>query len=291
MENSVDRIVDSVVKNPKLNKLAPLKQKGLWKDQLKAVLNLVGSFGNPVSGTSGVANFVIDEIDIIENYKLSEFFRKFTVFALELTDMTVDERINFSEEVQQKANDFPGNVLMGMVDRLDNIHKEKVLASLMKARIHQFISIEDFFRLSSMLERIPSVDLDHLEKYQEGFYDESGDSELLFATGALQMASIDKDEGNKYVLSLLGEKLVKFGLQKPVKANRTKGTGIPYSFENVTDEEMESWFNDDGKKGKKIVQEAISNAGFATKDELEAQSMWVDYDQNEEKITLKRGKQ
>lgn len=109
-----------------------------------------------------MSKFVLDELDIIENYKASESFRKFTAFALEMTDVTAEDRVKFADEIQEKANDYSGNVLMGMIDRLDYIQKEQVLASLIKARIHQFISVEDFFRLSSMLERIPYVDLEHL---------------------------------------------------------------------------------------------------------------------------------
>lgn len=289
MKSGVEEIVDGVVKSSDLDKLAPLKQKGFWKDQLKAVLDLIGSWGNPVSGVAGGAKFVLDEIDIFENYKLSEFFRKFTALALELTDVSAEERVKFSEEVQEKANDYSGNVLMGMVDRLDNINKGQVLANLIKARIHQFISVDDFFRLSSMLERIPYVDLEHLEKYQEGYYDESGDSELLYSTGVLQMASIDKDEGNKYVLSLLGEKLMMFGLQKPVKTKRTKGTSLPFSFEDVPGGNIESLFTEEGGKGRELVQKVIAESNLATKENLEAQNRWEEYDEDEEKLTLKRG--
>lgn len=162
-----------------------------------------------------------------------------------------------------------GMFLMGMIDRLDYIQKEQVLASLIKARIHQFISVEDFFRLSSMLERIPYVDLEHLGDYQEGYYDESGDSELLYSTGALQLASIDQDQGNKYVLSLLGEKLMIYGLQKPVKTNRTKGTSLPYSFEDATDADIDSIFPEYGGKGRELVQKIIAESDFATKKDLE----------------------
>lgn len=234
MKNEIDGIVVGVIKSPNLNILAPLRGHGLWKDQLKAVLELIGNVagGNPVSVSAGVSKFVLDELDIIGNYRVSEFFRKFTAFALEMADVTVEDRVKFADEIQERANDHAGNVLMGMIDRLDYIQKEQVLASLIKARIHQFITVEEFFRLSSMLERIPYVDLEHLDNYQEGYYDESGDSELLYSTGVLQLASIDKDEGNKYVLSLLGEKLMMYGLQKPVKTNRTRGTSLPFSFED-----------------------------------------------------------
>ena len=55
------------------------------------------------------------------------------------------------------------------------------------------ISIEDFFRLSSMLERIPYVDLAKLELYNQDFYDDEGDSELLFAFLLSSALSPNKD--------------------------------------------------------------------------------------------------
>lgn len=290
LKGEIDRIVGGVIVSPELNKLAPLKE-GLWKDQLKALLELIGSVasGNPITTGAGVSKFVLDELDIIENYKVSEFFRKFTAFAMEMTDVTAEERVKFAEEIQQKADDFAGNVLMGMVDRLDYIKKEQVLASLIKARIHQFITVEDFFRLSSMLERIPYVDLEHLEKYQEGYYDESGDTELLYSTGVLQMASIDKDKGNKYVLSLLGEKLMMFGLQKPVKTKRTKGTSLPFSFEDVPGGNIESLFTEEGGKGRELVQKVIAESNLATKEDLEAQNRWEEFDEEGEGLILRTG--
>ena len=291
MNAGVDRIVDGVIKSPCLNKLAPLKGKGSWKDHFRAVLDLIGSVagGNTVSIGAGVTKFVVDELDVLENYKVSEFFRKFTAFVLEMTDVTTEERVKFSEEIQQKADDYAGNVLMGMIDRLDYIQKEQVLARLIKARIHQFISVEDFFRLSSMLERIPYVDLEHLGNYQEGYYDESGDSELLYSTGALQLASIDQDNGNKYVLSLLGEKLMMFGFQKPVKTNRTKGTSLPYSFEEATDAQIDSIFAEEGGKGREMVQKIIAESDLATKKDLEAQNVWIEADEKEEGLKIGRG--
>ena len=291
MNAGVDRIVDGVIKSPNLNNLAPLKGKGFWKDQLRAVLELIGTVagGNPVAAGAGVTKLVVDELDIIENYKVSEFFRKFTVFALEMADVTTEERVKFSEEIQQKTDDYAGNVLMGMIDRLDYIQKEQVLANLIKARIHQFISVEDFFRLSSMLERIPYVDLEHLGNYQEGYYDESGDSELLYSTGALQLASIDQNKGNKYVLSLLGEKLMLFGLQKPVKTNKTKGTSLPYSFEEATDSQIDSIFAEDGGKGREMVQKIIAESDLATKKDLEAQNVWIEADEKEEGLKIGKG--
>lgn len=230
---SISEVVSKLMVNPELSKLNPLKETKFWRNQLKAALNLIPEVGGALA----------QELQNYEDYKLSAFFRKFTAFILELSDVSVDERIRFSEEVQKKAEDMSGNVILDMVDRLDNINKQKILANLTKARIHNFISIDDFFRLASMLERIPYVDLRQLPCYKSPYYDESGDSELLYATGALMLASIDGKEGNKYILSILGEKLMTWGILKSIEVKRTPGTQAPGLLETISKEELDSIFS------------------------------------------------
>ena len=81
-----------------------------------------------------------------------------------------------------------------------------------------------------MLERIPYVDLKMLPKYKEPYYDESGDTELLFATGSLNQHTIDANGPSKYVLSTLGEKLLCFGLGIKVEMERELGTNMALNF-------------------------------------------------------------
>ena len=148
------------------------------------------------------------------------------MFICELGELTDTQRNEFVSEVEKVAEDASGNVIMGLVDRLDNINKEKILANLVIAKGKGEISIEDFFRLSSMLERIPYVDLAKLELYNQDYYDDEGDSELLFTTGALQQSVIDEEDGNKYVLSKLGRKLLKYGLRVEVSDSQPRGTKV-----------------------------------------------------------------
>jgi len=228
----ISDVIAQLVDCPDLDKLEPIKDKGFWKDQLKAVLNLI----------PGVGGGLAQELQNIADYRLSELFRKFTYFILELTDVSAEERVKFSEEIQDKAKDYSGNVILGMVDRLDSIRKQKILANLVKARIHQFISIEDFFRMVSMLERIPCVDLEVLPNYKEPFYDESGDTELLYATGALMIHTIDANETNKYILSKLGEGLLKWGCLVQLEIERNVGTNMALNY--ATDEDVDRMFEE-----------------------------------------------
>lgn len=167
------------------------------------------------------------ELKVILSYKEGEFFRKYAYYLLGLKETTVEERHQFSEDIQQKAEDGAGNVIINLVDRLDNINKETVFAKLTVARIRSAISVDDFFRLHSLLERIPYVDLKLLPQYKDPFYDESGDTELLFATGALEIDTIDSKGGsNKYKLSRLGELLLRWGFNIHLELEHGKGTNV-----------------------------------------------------------------
>lgn len=167
------------------------------------------------------------DLNVILNYKEGEFFRKYACYLLGLKNTTVEERHQLAEEIQQKAEDGAGNVIINMVDRLDNINKEMVFAKLSIARMHNAISVEDFFRLHSLLERIPYVDLKLLPRYKEPYYDESGDTELLFATGALEIETIDTKGGsNKYKLSRLGDQLLRWGFNIHLDLEHGKGTNV-----------------------------------------------------------------
>jgi hypothetical protein len=204
-----------------------------WKDQLKAALNLIPEVGGMLA----------QEFQNLQDYRDSEFFRKYTVFIMELSDTTVEQRCKFAKEVGEKAHDAPGSVIANMVDALDNINKEKYFAQLSKAKINGLLSIEDYFRLSSMLARIPYTDLDKLSLYQEEYYDEDGDTELLYSTGVLRMAKVS-EEGDKYILSPLGEKFMKFVLGSAVKVKHIKGTKPEMLWgEPVTNDEIQNIVN------------------------------------------------
>ena len=223
-EDSIARIVEQSIVEPDLDKIK-MKDSSYWKGQLKAAVNLV----------SGAA---AEELQQYYDYKDDEFFRKFTAYLLEMKETTADERHKLADEIQQMADDYAGNVIFSMVDRLDNIRKQQIFARLSIARIHGMISIEDFFRLHSLLERIPYVDLKSLQQYKEPFYDDSGDTELLFASGALELKTIDSKGGpNKYILSRLGEELLRGGLCVQLELEHGKGTNV--ELDTITAEDID----------------------------------------------------
>ena len=223
--DNINNFVDETFTKVKLASTNPLKTKSGWLGQLKAIVNLIPTLGGAVA----------QEIQVFQDYKESEFFRKYTAFILGVVDTTEKEREKFAEEIAKKANDTAGNVIAGMVDRLDNINKEVILANLTKARIEEMISIENFFRLASVLERVPYIDLAKLPSYQTPYYDEDGDTELLNSTGVLRPVLLSED-GDTYILSPLGVKLLQYGLKTNVKIANVKGTSVDLSWNNISED-------------------------------------------------------
>lgn len=192
---------------------------------MKALVNLVPVFGGALA----------QEIQVMQNFKESEFFRKYTAYILGVADLPIQERKIFAEEIAQKARDSAGYLITEMVNRLDNINKEVILANLTKSRIDDKISIENFFRLASVLERIPYVDLVKLLSYQTPYYDANGDTELLNSTGVLRPVKLSED-GDTYILSPLGVKLLSFGLNINIGEVNVKGTSVGLSWNDISDD-------------------------------------------------------
>lgn len=223
--DKINNFVSETFTKVESTKLKPLTSIKGWMEQLKAIANLV-----PIAGGT-----LAQEIQILQDYRDSEFFRKYTEYILGMADATEKQRMNFAAEITKKADDYAGNVIAGMVDRLDNINKEKILANLTIARIEDKISIDTFFRLASVLERIPYIDIAKLDSYIVPYYDTDGDTELLYSTGVLRLVKLS-EEGDTYTLSPLGVKLLRFGLRKDVDVQNVIGTSVDLSWHNISDD-------------------------------------------------------
>lgn len=203
MDNEIAKIVTGVLSEKDLHNI---KIRGIKEGVTDGFITLF-------TAIPCVGSIVAKAPEIYRGYRENVFFRKFASVVLGVQDLEHDKLVSFLKEVQNLANDYSGNVLMEIIDRLDNVNKGRVLANLISARASNDITTEDFFRLSTMLERIPFADLGKLVDYQPPYYDSTGVTELLYASGALYISIIDPQDGDKYSLSPLGVKLLKFGLR------------------------------------------------------------------------------
>lgn len=224
-ENQMPEIVQGAFSAEDLQEVFNRDKNDLAKEIGFKLLNLIPSVGSILAEAPG----------LYQGYRESDFFRKLCTVVLEIKDINEQERHRFTKEIEEKAKDFSGNVLMNLIDRLDNINKGTVLANLIRARVDDKISIENFFRLVSVLERIPYTDLGKLIAFDKPYYDYSGVTELLNATGAIEVSILDgnPDSPSQYVLTPLGRMLVQHGLEIDVTNTSHRGTAVQMKWNDV----------------------------------------------------------
>lgn len=182
------------------------------------LLNLLPIVGGALAG----------EIELAFDIQDACFFRNYIAYLYGLNDTTEEQRKEFLYEIEKTAEDYSGNVIAGMISRIDNINKGKILSNLTKAKIYGEISIEDFFRITTVVERIPYADFKYLSEFRNKNYISGGVSELLFSAGVISQTGIDGNvDHDWFELSPIGTKLMKFGLGYDMVLKGKTKTVIP----------------------------------------------------------------
>lgn len=209
-------ISDCITAN-QINDIKDTDWKQLGKESLINAFNLI-----PYAG-----GFIASEVASIRDFRQQNFFRKFLRFVYEIKDTSEKDRKEFIDDVEKATDDSSGNIIADMIDRTDNINKIVILSNLVKAKIAKQISIEDFFRLSLVVEKIPYTDFKYLKKFETQNYLGGGITEELNSAGVLFPTLIDANRGNKYVLTDLGSRLVFYGLGLEVEISEKLRTIVP----------------------------------------------------------------
>lgn len=146
-----------------------------------------------------------------KNYQFYRLMKKMHRFIFVTHDTTLQEREKFITEYAEKNKEDGCEALFAVLERLDNVNKVDVLANLIKAKIKGFISIGNFIRLTTILDRIPYPDLNELPKYIEDYF-EDGSTDILLSAGVINETVLDANGPNKYRLNFLGSIMLKYGL-------------------------------------------------------------------------------
>lgn len=194
---------------------------------------------------SVLLKFGIDLTKLVKNISDRHFAKKYCYFILGLKELNPIERYNVIADLKYRGNEG-GEILLSLIERLDSISKVEILSNLVIARVHEEISVKEFFRATSVLEKIPFVDIDELCKYQEPYF-QIGVTDILFSSGAVTLSSIGKgkDENDEYVLTEAAYNILKYGLKQEVSRPRTNKIivkGVPtfeYKDEALSIKEVE----------------------------------------------------
>ncbi len=160
-----------------------------------------------------------------KNVQLYRLMKKMHRFIFITHDTTLEEREKFITEYAEKNKENGCEALFSVIERIDNVNKVDVLANLIKAKIREQLTIKDFIRLSSILERIPYIDLNDLRNYLEDYY-EDGSTDILLSVGVIYQSVLDGNGEDKYRLNHLGKLLLKHGLLVDVDIDNNRTTQI-----------------------------------------------------------------
>ena len=177
----------------------------------------------------GFMNSVRKINNSIQEYRIA---KKLFYFLYNTKDLSTEEKTGFIYDLENVNQENAYESLYSLIDRIDNANKIHILANLIKSRVWKEISIEDFVRLTIVLERIPYPDLNNIKKYTENC-NEPGVTDMLNAAGILYESVVDQD--SLYRLNSIGEKFLKHGLcyDFNVHGSYTKTVNAEISWENI----------------------------------------------------------
>lgn len=180
---------------------------------------------SPISDKIPIVSFLKNLYKTTKNIQLQRLIKKVHKFIFATQDTTLVERRNFINEYTIKNKENGCEALLAIIDKYDNINKVDILANLIKAKIREDITIENFIRLCTIIDRIPFSDFNELSKYAVDYY-EDGSTDVLLSAGVIFNTSIDANEGNKYRLNSLGKSLLKYGLLNNIHVEKKNSTTI-----------------------------------------------------------------
>lgn len=154
---------------------------------------------------------------IYKNVQAYRLAKKVYLFLYHTNEIEVEKKRKFVEEYLESNQEDGIDALLTVIDQLDNQHKVGIMANLLKAKIDGQISIFEFNRLVSCLQRIPFSDISKLKNYVNDCF-EPGETEVLYAAGVVYVSHEDSENRtNEYMLNLNGFQLLKYGLKEAVQ--------------------------------------------------------------------------
>jgi hypothetical protein len=243
----------------------------------------------------GMLNGVYKIYKNVQAYRLA---KKVYLFLYHTKEIDAEKKRKFVEEYIESNQEDGIDALLSVIDQLDNQNKVGIMTNLLKAKVDEVITIYEFNRLVACLQRIPYSDILKLKDYKDHHY-EPGVTEVLYAAGVLYLSHEDFEEDtNKYKLNYNGAQLLKYGLEVDVviptdfKVKRkavVKDSDIDEIKDNIIEEAKPKWEGDILDKVT-ATDEDIDEI-FDRVDTLEENQLSTEYDAENEKLTLKRGKE
>ena len=152
------------------------------------------------------------------------FFRKIVNFLKELSEISIDERRKFVDNINDSQKNNFGETLILLIDHANNMYKPTILGRLLKNHILGNLSYQDTERLAFIVDRVYLSDLNYLKNFTSGVQENPNIAASLFSAGLLANIGVDgggADEkspsGIIYTTNRYGNMLLEFGLKEAEK--------------------------------------------------------------------------
>lgn len=154
---------------------------------------------------------------VYKNVQAYRLAKKVYLFLYHTNMLKLEQKRQFVEDYIESNKEDGIDALLSVIDQLDNQNKVEIMANLLKAKIEEKITIFEFNRLVSCLQRVPFSDINKLKDYTEDYY-EPDVAEVLYAAGFLYLSHEDFENGtNEYKLNHNGVLLLRFGIGHEVE--------------------------------------------------------------------------
>lgn len=177
--------------------------------------------------TFGATTAIVKVCNAFKSHTYKNFVRNLLTFLKSLEGTTVEQRCGVLAQMEEIGDDEAGIILTNIIDKLDHVKKSEIVANLFKASIDSKIDTEMFMRLSSVLIRIPYVDLKHVKDFQEDNYIPCV-AEVLYSAGVICLCEIGGDIASngqdKYHITPIGYNLLRYGMNMDLE--KVEGSSI-----------------------------------------------------------------
>ena len=122
-----------------------------------------------------------------------------------------EEKEKFLREYASEGHDNGAEMLLDLIRRLDNGNKITILCNLINYRVNEDISMTDFMRLTSSLERVPITDLRFLNNYTSE-NNINGVNDSLLSAGLIYESTVNVGKTPLFRLNYSGYQMLRYGL-------------------------------------------------------------------------------
>lgn len=189
------------------------------------------SDSSPILKDIPVLGLIVSGTKTIANIRSHLLVNKVFKFFYGIKDIPIEKRKKFAEEYCQVNREDTAVALLSILDRMNNLNNVPIVCRLMKAKMDDKITIQEFNRCILALERVSYSDLDSLIKFDNNYYEE-GVAESFEAAGLVCLSLIDPHlfGVQKMTLSKTGRILLVYGLEKSVPLYKPRIIGIKRDF-------------------------------------------------------------